>query len=75
MWSYLRHPAYAKLNLAAKASSQVWTWDITKLMGPAEWNYDYRYAILDTDSRCVLRTWYVRRVHGDDWLSCWAWRA
>ena len=36
----LRHPVYAKPELLAEAPNQVWSWDITKLMGPAKWTYD-----------------------------------
>ncbi len=35
----LRRPAYAKPELVATAPNQVWTWDITKLKGPAKWTY------------------------------------
>src|SRR3954465_8935220 len=31
----LRHPVYQKPELLAEAANQVWSWDITKLMGPA----------------------------------------
>ena len=33
----LVHPAYAKPELLATAPNQVWSWDITKLKGPAKW--------------------------------------
>ena len=33
----LVHPAYTKPELLAIAPSQVWSWDITKLKGPAKW--------------------------------------
>jgi putative transposase len=36
----LRHPVYTKPELLAEAPNQVWSWDITKLMGPAKWTYD-----------------------------------
>ena len=36
----LRHPVYTKPELLADAPNQVWSWDITKLMGPAKWSYD-----------------------------------
>jgi transposase InsO family protein len=36
----LRHPVYAKPELLAEAPNQVWSWDITKLMGSAKWSYD-----------------------------------
>jgi hypothetical protein len=32
----LRHPAYKKPELLATAPNQVWSWDITKLLGPAK---------------------------------------
>ena len=34
--------------------NQVWSWDITKLMGPAKWTYFYLYVILDIFSRYVV---------------------
>ena len=49
----LRHPAYAIPQLVATAPNQVWTWDITKLRGPAKWTYYYLYVILDIYSRYV----------------------
>jgi putative transposase len=50
----LRHPAYAKPELLATAPNQLWSWDITKLKGPAKWTYFYLYVILDVFSRCVV---------------------
>ena len=49
----LRHPAYKKPELLATGPNQVWSWDITKLRGPATWTYFYLYVILDIFSRCV----------------------
>jgi putative transposase len=40
----LRHPAYARPELLATAPNQVWSWDITKLLGPTKWTYFYLYA-------------------------------
>jgi putative transposase len=37
----LRHPVYEKPELLANAPNQVWSWDITKLLGPAKWTYFY----------------------------------
>ena len=34
--------------------NQVWSWDITKLLGPAKWTYFYLYVILDVFSRYVV---------------------
>lgn len=50
----LRHPVYQKPELLAQAPNQVWSWDITKLMGPMKWSYYYLYVILDIFSRRVV---------------------
>ena len=50
----LRHPVYTKPELLAVAPNQVWSWDITKLLGPAKWSYYYLYVILDIFSRYVV---------------------
>jgi putative transposase len=50
----LRHPPAAKPELLATAPHQVWSWDITKLWGPAKWTYFYLYVILDIFSRFVV---------------------
>ena len=54
----LRHPVYRKPELLAERPNQVWSWDITKLMGPTKWSYFYLYVILDIFSRRVVG-WYV----------------
>jgi putative transposase len=50
----LTHPAYQKPELLATAPNQLWSWDITKLRGPAQWTYYYLYVILDVFSRYVV---------------------
>ena len=50
----LRHPAYKAPELLATAPNQLWSWDITKLLGPAKWTYFYLYVILDVYSRYVV---------------------
>jgi putative transposase len=50
----LTHPAYVKPELLATGPNQVWSWDITKLLGPAKWTYFYLYVILDIFSRYVV---------------------
>ena len=50
----LRHPAYSKPELLATGPNQVWTWDVTKLKGPAKWTYYYLYVILDLYSRMAV---------------------
>jgi putative transposase len=56
----LAHPAHAKPELLASSPNEVWTWDITKLKGPAKWTYFYLYVILDVYSRYVVG-WTVQR--------------
>ena len=50
----LRHPAYAKPELLATGPNQVWSWDITQLLGPMKWVYYYLYVMLDIFSRYVV---------------------
>jgi putative transposase len=50
----LRHPVYSKPELLAEQPNQLWSWDITKLLGPAKWTYYYLYVILDIFSRYVV---------------------
>ena len=50
----LDHPAYTKPELLATGPNQLWSWDITKLLGPAKWTYFYLYVILDVFSRYVV---------------------
>jgi putative transposase len=50
----LRHPAYAKPELLATRPNQVWSWDITKVLGPVKWTYFYLYVLLDIFSRYVV---------------------
>ena len=50
----LRHPIYTKPELLAVCFNEVWSWDITKLKGPAKWTYFYLYVIIDIFSRRVV---------------------
>jgi putative transposase len=50
----LIHPPYQKPELMATVPNQLWSWDITKLRGPAKWTYFYLYVILDVFSRYVV---------------------
>lgn len=50
----LTHPPYAKPELLATAPNQIWSWDITKLKGPAKWTCFHLYVILDIFSRHVV---------------------
>jgi putative transposase len=47
------HPVYAKPELLATGPNELWSWDITKLRGPAKWTYFQLYVILDVFSRYV----------------------
>ena len=49
----LRHPAYVKPELLATGPNELWSWDITKLRGPAKWTTYQLYVILDVFSRYV----------------------
>lgn len=49
----LRHPAYARPELLATGPNELWSWDISKLRGPAKWTYYQLYVILDVFSRYV----------------------
>ena len=50
----LTHPAYAKPELLATGPRELWSWDITKLKGPAKWVCFHLYVILDVFSRYVV---------------------
>lgn len=61
----LTHPAYRKPELLATAPNQLWSWDITKLLGPAKWTYFYLYVILDVFSRYVVG-WMIADREGQE---------
>ena len=50
----LRHPPYVAPELLARQPNELWSWDITKLLGPAKWTYFYLYVMLDVFSRYVV---------------------
>jgi putative transposase len=50
----LTHPPYAAPELLAERPNEVYSWDITKLLGPAKWTYYYLYVILDVFSRYAV---------------------
>lgn len=50
----LRHPLYRKPELLATGPNQVWSWDITKLRGPAKGIHYSLYVVLDIFSRYVV---------------------
>jgi putative transposase len=61
----LAHPPYQKPQLLATAPNQLWSWDITKLLGPAKWTYFYLYVILDVFSRYVVG-WMIADREGKE---------
>jgi len=60
-----QHPPASKPHLVATAPNQLWSWDITKLKGPAKWTYYYLYVILDVYSRYVVG-WLIAPVESAD---------
>jgi len=60
----LRHPAYAKPELLATAPNELWSWDITKLKGPATWSWYNLYVLLDVFSRYVTGWLLAARESG-----------
>jgi putative transposase len=51
----LTHPGYAKPELLAQRPNELWSWDVSKLKGPAKWTWLYLYVILDVFSRFAAR--------------------
>jgi putative transposase len=51
---HVQRPAYKKPELLTTKPNQLWSWDITKLKGPAKWTYFYLYVIMDVFSRYVV---------------------
>ena len=49
-----QHPQYSKPELMATGPNQVWSWDVTKLLGPEKWTYFYLYVLLDIFSRYIV---------------------
>ena len=61
----LRPPSYTKPELLATGPNELWSWDITKLKGPAKWVYYYLYVILDVFSRYVVG-WMIAEQESAD---------
>jgi putative transposase len=47
------HPPRVRPELVATGPNQCWSWDITRLAGPAKWIYYHLYVIIDNYSRYV----------------------
>jgi putative transposase len=61
----LRHPQYQQPELLATGPNQVWSWDITKLLGPKKWTYYQLYVILDIYSRYAVGWMLAHRESHD----------
>ena len=48
------HPSRVKKPELMATANQVWSWDITRLLGPKKWSYYYLYVIMDIYSRYVV---------------------
>ncbi len=59
------HRDAIKPELIATCSNEVWSWDITKLLGPKKWVYFYLYVILDIYSRYVVG-WLIADCESKD---------
>jgi putative transposase len=55
------HRDAIKPELIATRPNEVWSWDITKLLGSEKWTYHYLYVILDIFSRYVVG-WLIADV-------------
>ena len=60
----LRHPQYTAPQLLATRPNELWSWDITKLLGPAKWTYYYLYVLLDVFSRYAVGWMLAERESG-----------
>ena len=50
----LVHPPYERPELLAERPNELWSWDVSKLKGPAKWTVFYLYVILDVFSRYAV---------------------
>lgn len=60
----LIHPTYARPELLASAPNELWSWDVSKLRGPAKWTYYYLYLVLDVFSRYIVGWTVAYRENG-----------
>lgn len=56
-----QHPVYVKPQLRACAPNQVWSWDYTKVRGPARGIWFHLFVLLDLFSRYVVGWTLTRR--------------
>jgi putative transposase len=50
----LTHPPYHKPELLANQANQLWSWDITKLRGPAKWTC---YHLMSSWMSSAVSSW------------------
>jgi transposase InsO family protein len=68
---WFAHPQYHKPELLATGPNQVWSWDITKLLGPAKWSCFYLYVIMGIFSRYVAGGTLAQQESGQDGPRPW----
>jgi putative transposase len=61
----LRRPRYEAPQLLATKPNELWSWDITKLLGPKKWTYYYLYVLLDVFSRYTIGWLLAERESGE----------
>jgi putative transposase len=59
----LTHPPYEAPELLAENPNELWSWDISKLKGPAKWTCFHLYVILDVFSRYCVGWTVQHREH------------
>ena len=59
------HHDAVKPELMATRPNEVWSWDITKLLGPRKWVYYHLYVIMDIFSRYVVG-WLIADAESQD---------
>lgn len=50
----LCRPTYQRPQLLATRPNTLWSWDTSKLPGPAKWTYFYLYVVMDVFSRYIV---------------------
>ena len=59
------HRDAVKPELIASSPNEVWSWDISKLLGPTKWVYYHLYVIMDIYSRYVVG-WLIADCESQD---------
>lgn len=58
-----KHPSYERPEILATRPNELWSWDITRLKGPAACHSYHLYVILDVFSRYVVAWMVAEREH------------